>query len=144
MHTTISHVLQLEFVEAFDLVYPVARRWRERGKCCALPLPLRVHLQISAGAAEYAEPAEPVAPMADGRRCSCWRRWTPMASKPVGRDAPAGADGRRWLLNLLVAMLLLMPMADGRRWLLNLLVAMLRLAPMAAMPCREGCSYQGR
>jgi hypothetical protein len=67
-----------------------------------------------------------------------------MASKPVGRDAPAGADGRRWLLNLLVAMLLLMPMADGRRWLLNLLVAMLLLAPMAAMPCRKGCSYQGR
>ena len=82
--------------------------------------------------------------MADGRRCSCWHRWKPIASKPVGRDAPAGADGRRWLLHPLIAMLLLAPMADSRRWLLNLLVAMLLLAPMAAMPCREGYSYLGR
>ena len=38
-------------------------------------------------------------------------------------------------------MLLLAPMADSRRWLLNLLVTLLLLAPMAAMPCRKGYSY---
>ena len=61
-----------------------------------------------------------------------------MASKPVGRDAPAGADGRRWLLHPLIAMLLLAPMDDSRRWRLNLLITMLLLAPKAAMPCRKG------
>ena len=95
MHTTMRHVLQLEFVEAFDLVYLVARWWRGANAAHCPCLCGYIDRSLQGLLKMLNLPNQ-------------WRRW------PTVADAPAGADRRRWLVNLLVAMLLLAPMAtDG-------------------------------